>query len=167
MSTLENLNPPFIVFDSDDLDRAYRDWGCNCGPAALAACLDVSPDEIRPHLGGFEKLRYLNVRMMRQALENFGAYYYDCAAGPPGNGLIRIQWGGSWCNPGVHPEAAARRTHWIASRHHEGRFWIFDVNGGWMIYDEWAWRIVPAILETVKGNDGTFHPTHRWEVRLP
>ena len=41
-------------FTLDDAERAWRDWGCNCGPGALAATMGMTLDDwsrvIVPHL---------------------------------------------------------------------------------------------------------------------
>jgi hypothetical protein len=53
----------------DDLARANDEWGANCGPGALAAIMDLTLDEVRPHLPGFEAKRYTNPTMMFAALD--------------------------------------------------------------------------------------------------
>jgi hypothetical protein len=152
MST-HTATPP-IAFSSDDLDRAHAEWGCNCGPAALAACLNRTPDDIRPHLGDFERRGYMNVPGMRAAIRSAGAILQPKPAGQIAHGLIRIQFTGPWMAPGVPPAAACRYTHWVAAQTFGGLNWIFDVNGGWQVEDEWKDAIVPRLIESYRRADG-------------
>lgn len=62
-----------LQFCHEDGARAWREWGCNCGPTALAAILGLTLDEVRPHLGDFEQKHYTNPRLMAQALRSAGA----------------------------------------------------------------------------------------------
>src|SRR5580700_11291869 len=52
------VNPP--RFTPADADRAYEEWGMNCGPSALAAVMGMTFDEVRPHMGDFERKHYTN-----------------------------------------------------------------------------------------------------------
>lgn len=162
------LTPPLLAFSHEDAQRAHEEWGCNRGPAALAACLGWTLDQVRPHLGDFDAKRYMNVSMMRSAVQSAG---FDVTPWnfKPGwilrHGLVRIQWGGPWILDGKPARWAAYATHWIAGKLHEGVPWVFDINGGWLPQSQWEERIVPAIIDSVKRADGTWNASHAWEVR--
>lgn len=153
--------PPLAFTEAESL-YAYQEWGANCGPAALAAILGRSLDEVKRHLGYFEARGYMTTSDMKAALKSLGVRHthYAKESGLPAYGLCRVQWGGSWLRPGVHPGAAASRTHWIATAlEGEGdtaRRWTYDVNAGWQRHGVWQVETVRALLAEVKGSDGTF-----------
>jgi hypothetical protein len=167
---------------------ANQAWGFNCGPGALCAVLDVSPDQLRPNLLDFEQKRYTNPTLMadilrglavpfrrvweyRENAERFAPIY-------PRFGLVRIQWGGPWIKVGVPVRARYRHTHWIAVRPCADTAClspgaavrdVFDVNcmqvGGWVPWGTWTSRVVPWLLrECEPKSDGKWWPTHCWEV---
>lgn len=176
---------------ADMAEKANSEWGFNCGPGALCAVLDKTPDEIRPHLGDFEQKRYTNPTLMKSMLNNLGVPFrstHQSEAGDgmpvlwpelPQFGLVRIQWAGPWTKPGVPIAARYRHTHWVAcwktirrdapnGRHCE----IFDINamqyGGWLPYAEWKAELVPWLLtNSVARASGEWWPTHCWEVKCP
>jgi hypothetical protein len=159
---------PCIAFTETDAARAYHEWRANCGPAALAACLGLTLDAVRPHLGDFEARGYMNPTMMANAVRSLGALRQmmriDERETFPSRGLVRIQWGGPWINPGVPVGAAYARTHWVASLNHDGFPWVFDINGGWLLRRQWESDIVPLLIAEVRKADGSWFPTHRWDV---
>ena len=162
----------------DEAQAAGDEWGFNCGPAALCAVLELSPADIRPHLGDFEKKRYTNPTLMASILRGLGINFrrvYECAVQVenrkptyPSFGLVRVQWGGPWTKPGVPMAARYRHTHWIAVRD-LGRE-AFDVNalccnGGWLPWQEWADELTPWLIRQCEPKaDGSWWPTHCWEV---
>lgn len=160
--------PPFT---RDDAQRAGDDWGFNCGPGAICAVVRMTPDELRPHLAGFEGKGYTNPTLMVQILRSLGVRWRGIAKGVwPGYGLVRIQWHGPWMEAGVPIAARYRHTHWIGCRdtRQRGRE-IFDVNcmsvGGWVPEDEWKYQVVPWLAgQLVKRWDGNWSMTHRLEV---
>jgi hypothetical protein len=164
------VTPPFPAFTAADSDRAYAEWGCNCGPAALAACLDLGLESVRQHLGDFERRRYMNPTMMGNAITALRARRRAMPHDPrpearfPARGVVRIQFGGPWLAPGVPVGAAYARTHWVASLDHEGQPWVYDVNAGWLHRPLWESMVVPDLLAGIRRADGTWYPTHRWEV---
>lgn len=164
MSIGQQQVSPFIAFSSDDLDSAHAEWGCNCGPAALAACLGATPSFVRSHLGDFEARRYMNAAMMSAAVTSGGFRKWD-ASGSPEHGLIRVQWGGPWIVGGKPARWASMATHWIASKLMPSGLWVFDVNGGWQLLSEWERETAPKIINSLKRADGTWYPSHQWEVR--
>lgn len=61
-----------LRFTIADVQQANDAWGMNCGPAAVCAVLDLTPDELRPHLGDFEAKRYTSPSMMADILHRLG-----------------------------------------------------------------------------------------------
>jgi hypothetical protein len=165
---------PPLRFTDADVDQAFDAWGCNCGPTALAAVIDKTLDEVRPHLMGFEFKHYVNPTMMLGALRNLGVAFdwsikRDQELNWPRYGLARIQWHGPWSNPGVPPRVAYRHTHWVGACDLPGNTGIFDVNamasGGWIRLADWTHTLVPWLLLTClpKAN-GSWHITHSIEI---
>lgn len=165
------------TFSADDAERAHTEWGCNCGPAALAAILEMTLDEVRPHMGDFEGKRYTNPTLMLNTLHRLSVVFsyrggHLGRSNWPAYGLARIQWEGPWTKPGVPARAAYRHTHWVGvngrSRDDIG---IFDVNAlgngsGWCPLQDWSDDIVPWILkECAPRADGGWHITHAVEVQ--
>lgn len=160
-----------LRFGLDEANEASRAWGFNCGPGALCAVLGVTPDELRPNLGDFEQKGYTNPSLMASVLRRYGVRFRQTyRSDRPGRcrlefGLVRVQWDGSWTQPGVPMAARYRRTHWIAVAGDE----VFDVNamcvGGWISRDEWESKLVPWLIrEVVPGGNGEWWPTHGWEL---
>lgn len=165
-------------FTTEDLDRANETWGANCGAGAIAAICNLTLDEVRPHMGDFEKKGYTNPTLMWQVLQSIGVAfsYRGGDLGQkwfPNYGLARIQWEGPWTKPGVPARAAYRHTHWVGARRNSAGFvGIFDINAlgngtGWASLDDWRTAVVPYILqECVPRADGGWHITHAVEVQL-
>ncbi len=163
---------PTVKFNWDDLDRAGREWGANCGPGAIAAILGKTLDEIHPYLGDFKWKHYTNPRLMFEILRNLGATYKLSSAYTwPMNGLVRVQWEGPWTEPSVPWSHRQRHTHWVASSWSDDDIWIFDINcicvGGWVIRKEWETQVVPWLIKQVEPEaNGKWHTTHRLEVLI-
>ncbi len=177
--------PPFIPFSSDELEAAHGAWGCNCGPASLAACLEYTLPEVRkllPHFRGF-----MNPTEMQTALAlGIGAparKLYKTAnpkglpnmpTGLPSRGVARVQFGGPWLAPDVPPGAAYKQTHWVATLLHRTiwtppgvapeqerfRIFIFDVNAGWQLFDRWWETTIPQLIASDRRRDGRCFFTH-------
>lgn len=175
--------PPRTRFHFGDADRANREWGMNCGPGAIAAICGLTLDEVRPYMGDFERKHYTNPTLMWQVLERlwpaYAISYYPSriqGAKPmtwPAYGLARIQWGGTWMEPGVPMAARYRRTHWVgACSPDQNNVGIFDINiiangTGWTPLEDWSSIVVPMLVGDMKGADGTWFITHCVEVILP
>lgn len=182
------VRPKFTV---DDADRAYNEWGCNCGPAAAAAICGLTLDEIRPMLGDFEKKKYTNPTLMWEVLRNtrrqwtagmIGSGARGLGGRPPFPfyGLVRVQWEGPWTKPGVPMRVRYRHTHWVGATNFGGDWtvpgwqepYVFDVNcmcvGGWVSLSEWSTSVVPWLLGQCEPKaDGKWHLTHVVEVERP
>lgn len=175
-------------FTIDDAQRASEEWGLNCGPGAIAAVLGMTLEELRPHLGDFERKGYTNPTLMWTVLRNLGVKY-RCGINQhssenqgmlawPQFGLARIQWEGPWTAPGVPIRVRYRHTHWVGCASDPG--WatgepgssepmIFDINAicvvGWIPLSEWAASLVPWLLEQCEPKaDGRWHITHSVEI---
>lgn len=105
-------------FTSADVDAAHSTWGCNCGPAALAAICNLTLDEVRPLFPDFPG--YTNPTRMFAALKSTGGRWnwssVTIAEQPPtwpSYGIARIQWLGPWMQPGVPIAARYKHTHWV------------------------------------------------------
>lgn len=181
---VQHVLPP-LRFDIKSAQAAADLWGFNCGPGALCAVLQKTPDELRPYLQDFEAKRYTNPSMMADILRGVNAKWRnvweakadctrDALAVPiyPQFGLVRVQWDGSWCNAGVPVGARYRRTHWIAYASPEytrDGAWAFDINamcvGGWITFREWSCDLAPWLIrECVHGGSGKWWPTHCFDV---
>ena len=160
-------------FTADDADRANAEWGANCGPGALAAIMDMTLDEVRPHLGDFEQKRYTNPSMMNFALRSIGRPWKKIGAAWPQYGLARIQWEGPWTDPGVPMVARYRHTHWVGAAQRNGEIGVFDINAmgngtGWGVLADWESILVPWLLNAcVPRANGRWHITHAIEVEPP
>jgi hypothetical protein len=165
-------------FNLADSDRAHDEWGANCGPAALAAIMGLTLDEVRPHMGDFEHKGYTNPTLMFDALKSLGANWRRVdGVRPPGYwpryGLARIQWEGPWTAMGVPMRVRYRQTHWVGSAAVSPVASVFDINcinngSGWVSSAEWRNIVVPHILnECVPKANGKWHITHAIEVSPP
>lgn len=163
-------------FTQAEMESASDEWGCNCGPSALAFALGVKPDRVRWSIPDFDSKRYTSPTMMRQALKNVEqAFSAIEAPRDPAEltrfldhriALVRIQWTGPWTAPGQNPKWAYRITHWIAAwLKNPGRFpYVFDCNGGMRDFASWEQLIVPALTSQIKRADGGYFPTHVWRL---
>lgn len=164
-----------VRFTIDDVQRAGDEWRFNCGPAAICAVLDMTPDEIRPHMLDFEGKGYTNPTLMLDVLKNLSVRYRQtyrgdapCSVPCIAFGLMRVQWAGPWTKPNVPMRARYRQTHWVAVAGRE----VFDVNamcvGGWLPWNEWAFQLVPWLIrECYPKADGAWWPTHILEIEQP
>lgn len=161
-----------LKFTKEDVDIAADVWGANCGPVALAAVAGISLDRARECMGDFERKRYTNPTLMREALiaTRICHRHVRNPVSWPAFGLARIQWGGPWTKRGVPPRAAYRHTHWVGSRSAMRGTIIFDVNamseGGWIPLSTWDDDLVPWLLRECEPKaDGTWGITHAIEVQ--
>jgi hypothetical protein len=172
--------PPSLAFTPAELERAWVEWGCNCGPAALAVAVGLKPDDVLPHIAKFDERRYTNPTMMAGALRSLGIDHrwsrdHERAIRWPIRGLARIQWGGPWTDPGVPIPARYRHSHWVAVATIQGMATaynlsgrgIFDVNcPHWINFEDWEKVLVPRILkENEPKADGKWWVTDAIEVR--
>ncbi len=160
-------------FTEQDMAAARREWGCNCGPSALAFAIQQPLSAARFAIRDFERKRYTSPMMMRNALNELRVRWWPVApvcrdemfgVAPA---LVRIQWTGPWTAAGSNPRWAYTHTHWIATWRQgpavEGGFpLVFDCNGGVRGIDSWESEIVPLLLP--KRGDGKWAPTHIWRV---
>lgn len=166
-----------IRFTLDDANKAGDAWKFNCGPGALCAVLDLTPDQLRPYLGDFERKGYMNPTMVMDTLKWRGVAFeriyrneeplttWSIPNVPIG--LMRTQSGGPWMKPGVPMAARYWHTHWVAIANGTH---VFDINavcvGGWIPATEWREKLMPWLLkETCPKGDGTFWPTHVYDVK--
>jgi len=182
MSDITTVQRPIAWprFTLADADRAAKNWGANCGPGALAAICGLTLDEVRPHMGDFERKGYTNPTLMLSALKSIGKKHVSSngsRAAPAGvwdwpfYGLCRVQWEGPWTAPGVPMRVRYRYTHWIGACQplHSMNVGIFDINcmnngTGWVSVEDWSAVIVPHLVAQYRRASGKWHITHAIEV---
>lgn len=158
-------------FTQDEFDAAVKQWGCNCGPSALAFALQTKLDVARDLIPKFDEKRYTSPTMMKAALLGIGCRFTPAevsiaAMFAPGGqaSLVRVQWTGPWTEPGSNPKWAYGYTHWICTWVERGAQLVFDCNGGMQSFHEWRDETVPLLIGGNKRATG-WVPTHIW--RLP
>jgi hypothetical protein len=169
-------------FTLTDLERAHAEWGCNCGPATLAAVCDLTLDEARVFVGaGFSG--WMNLTQMLNALRSTGRDFSVDRGGRnrpdwPRYGIARIQFEGPWTAPGANPRWAYRHTHWVgvrtlsdqvaASGARDTQIWDInafnELRGGWLDEPTWTGSTVPFLTSDIKRATGGWHITHAIEV---
>lgn len=165
-------------FSLEDADRTYDEWGSNCGPGAIAAIMGLTLDEVRPHMGDFERKRYTNPTLMWATLQKLGAKF-SYRGGDlgrenwPDYGLARVQWEGPWTATGVPIRARYRHTHWVGTSKRPTTIGIFDINcmnngSGWVDVSDWVGIVVPWLLSMCEPKaSGQWHITHAVEIKRP
>jgi hypothetical protein len=168
------MTPP-ILFTQSDAEHANAEWKFNCGPAALCGVLGLTPNRVRPHLGSFDRVGYMNPTLMFSALASLGVRY-TCKSSPLGEsvvlwpkyGIARVQWAGPWTSNGVPIAARYQHTHWVGSYSSatHGLF-VFDVNlmstGGWARFQDWELLAI-KIMNQIPRSSGDYWLTHAIEV---
>jgi len=163
---------PPTRFTIEDVSRASDEWGANCGPAAVAAIMNMTLDDVRPFFAaaGYEAKRYTNPTMMFDVLRAIARPWNKMEALWPSWGLVRIQWEGPWTEPGVPMRARYRHTHWIGATRRGAAIGVFDINAigngtGWVSLKDWDSVLVPWLLgQVAPRNNGKWHITHAIEV---
>lgn len=171
-------------FNEEQFKLANAQWGCNCGPSALAFALQVPLESVRPAIPEFDRRRYTSPTMMKQALANLQTSYtaadvrelnhellcvpFDAIKFDYSNlfhdqpSLVRVQFCGPWTKPGSNPKWAYRQTHWIATWRELWDWMVFDCNGGVRLFESWQSDILPHL--TPPRGDGGWFPTHCWTI---
>ncbi len=137
-----------MIYPSD-IEEAHELWGANCGPCSLAAVLDLSVNDVRGLLDGFELRRYTNPTQLKAALDRAGVKYRPIGPNLPHYGLVFVQWGGHESKP---INVQYRFTHWIGIAGDV----VFEVNAPHLTtFESWKDIMPRAIKEEGHGN-GTF-----------
>ena len=146
---MKRIKPYEYPFTAAEANDAFKRWGCNCGPTALAAMLGLKPDDVREHIPNFDQRRYTNPSMMQAALRSLGVGYREVDDGPeraaietlrpyiarfPEYGVMRIQWEGPWLSPGVPlPPGISTRIGSAVSMTLPGRGSLTVTAAGWRL----------------------------------
>ena len=159
------------TFSEAEAEYAYRTWGANCGPTALAFALQMPIHAVRYHIPQFDERGYTSPSMMKAAVANLNRKI--CVVTKPAQcdmfsnlpALVRIMWGGPWIVNGKPHRWAARQSHWICTyRDDTGADMVFDVNGGILGFMEWERQIVPPLAASVPRCDGTWYVSNVWRI---
>ena len=136
------FNLPAVLPDTFEAADA---WGANCGPMSLAAVLGLAAVEaarplVQPFRGFMSPTDMIAALKRGYGLMERWANIGHSPADPwPMLGLVRIQWLGPWCDPGVNPRAAYRATHWVGARDVLGAVEIYDATPNrWIPLERWS-----------------------------
>lgn len=108
-------SPPLLRFTEADSDRAQKEWKATCGPHSIAAACGFTLHEVRFALANYKG--WMSPTGMERALEVLTVPYRRTShlkTQELCEGINRIQWEGSWLNPGVPARIAYFHTHWVA-----------------------------------------------------
>lgn len=180
-----------IRFNRADLEAANAGWGCNCGPAALAAICGLTLEEVRPHFPGFKG--WTNVPRMLAAIDGIGRDRRSWTPTRDGHGidwpsygLALIAFDGPWTEPNPARERwlkieRAKRTHWVGVSRLQlagggedpCTVCVWDINAvgrhfdGWLLAAVWEGVVVPALTADIKRATGGWCITHAIEIKRP
>ncbi len=155
--------------DSMTLAELRANPWASCGPAALAALLDLPLRDIRHAFPAqTPEKTWTNLRHMRSAIailrmedttETASDVQWDVEW--PLRGLAMIQFRGSWDSLPVNHPAQLQRSHWIAVKPHPklvGVPLVFDINaidegppmsiGWWQPLEVWDAMIRPELARS-------------------
>lgn len=163
-------------FTATDVDHAFRDWNATCGPAALAAILELTLDEVKPlfmpAFPGWTTPTRMFEALRRSGRKHSAATTSRARTTWPTWGLCRVQWEGPWTQPGANQRWAYTHTHWVAAWSAGPAICVFDVNSfeyeddtGWLPLETWQAAIVPMLTGDIKRATGGWHITHSIEVQ--
>ena len=164
--------PISLKYTWQDSEKAFIEWGANCGPHAIAAITGLTLDEVREHIGDYETKFYTNPKLMYSSLDSIGVKWTKIKDKSwPNWGLVRIQFEGPWTDPEAHWSARQRHTHWVGSfRDKKNRLWVFDFNtfdcvDGWISFEEWSESLIPWLIEQCEPESYvSWYITHSIEI---
>lgn len=153
-----NDGRPWLFYSERDSLEAHDTWGASCGPHSIAAILGLSLVQVRERLVNFRG--WMSPMMVADTLRRLDAAYTlrkGLKTRVMCNGLNRVQWEGSWLNPGVPVAAAYAHTHWIAQV------------DGWVLcslIDPASWVPLEAWEREIAKTNPPFHVTHHYRMPL-
>lgn len=115
--------PPDLAYDLAQSLDANANWDATCGPHALAAAIGATLEQLRPIFAVCSYKGWTSPAIMEKALRFAQVAWsvHELKTQEPGHSsILRVQWEGSWLNPGVPIAAAYAHTHWIAHK----RGWV-------------------------------------------
>lgn len=163
-----------LPYTTAEAESAHDQWNAMCGHFSIAAATGRPLEDIRT--AGVPLKGWMNPTMIRETLESLhvpfdrwqfmGTSHKNPEAiletdNLKGGAILRIQWEGSWMNPGVPKGAQYQRTHYIACK--AGR--IMDPAMGPNIHMPvglWL-QEVPKVVSQIKGAT-SYHFTHAWTI---
>ena len=165
---------PVLRFGAPCYFKAMNEWGCNCGPGALAAMTISSLDQARLALSrcgdikGFDECGHTKETLMKVGLERLSFSIRENKSNVwPKYGLVRVVWHGPWNDYGKGNFWPPHHSHWVGSvMTHEGLM-IFDINaivvGGFINMAFWEDVVIPDILKDIDA-DGSWTMLESWDI---
>ena len=164
-----------LPYTAAQAKAAHDDWNAMCGHYSIAAATDSPLEDIRtagvPLKGWMSPtmisntLVALKIPLRRFLLKDEGfhdASYILGLNNINSGSILRIQWEGSWMNPGVPIGAQYQRTHYIACKDGTIMDPAFDPAVSLRVED-WLQVVTNDIVPAIKGSTG-YHFTHAWII---
>jgi len=164
-----------LPYTPAEAEAAHDQWNAMCGHFSISAATGRPLEDIRT--AGVPLKGWMNPSMIRDTLaalqvpfdrwQFMGTSHKNPEAilkanNIKGGVILRIQWEGSWMNPGVPAGARYSRTHYIAIKDGTIMDPIFDPSISLRIED-WLQAVPSNIVPKIKGATG-YHFTHAWTI---
>lgn len=151
--------PPALAYTRAESDEAAEGWGANCGPHSLAAALGLTMNEVRDCRTMLDFPGWTNPTRIEDVLRELDVPFQrrsELRTKTFCSGINRVQWEGSWLNPGVPVAAAYAHTHWVAQ--YSGHVLCAMLDGAqWLPIADWS--------AEVERRGKPWHVTHHYVIR--
>lgn len=163
-----------LPYTMAEADHAHDAWNFMCGHFSIAAATGCALDQIHTCGVAIKTGGWMNPTMISETLRALPVSYnkvpvtitpeeeFKLLEHLKTAAILRIQWEGTWLNPGVPAGAAYQRTHYIAYK--DGH--IMDPALGPNIHMPvklWLEQGITQVLPQIKKATG-YHFTHAWTI---
>lgn len=160
-----------LPYTAAQATTAHDDWNAMCGHFSLAAATGLPLEDIRT--AGVPLKGWMNPTMITQTLRNLhiphDQHHLKAIQGPAEilhlvdhGAILRIQWEGSWMNPGVPKGAQYQRTHYIACKSGHIMDPLIDPTDLLTVPD-WLEIVPTQVIPQIRKATG-YHFTHAWTI---
>lgn len=165
------MSLPYTV---DEANHAHDTWNAMCGHFSIAVATGFTLEEIRTCGIPINPGGWMNPTMISATLRSLSVSHHKVPVTQTPEeefkllehlklaAVLRIQWEGSWLNPGVPVGAAYQRTHYIAYKDGTVMDPMFDP-GICIRWQDWLQIVRDELVPQIKKATG-YHFTHVWTI---
>lgn len=156
-----------LPYTDEQSQKAYDDWQATCGHHSIAAASQRPLEDVRKAIpnyrGWMSPMQILKTLFhLKQGFHYRKDLHTQDIPDSPNPQILRLQFEGSWLNPGVPAAAAYHHTHYIAVLGNEVMDPMIDSS---VLIDKSAWLETQDIRVTQSKPKATgWHFTHAWEI---